>query len=273
MQLERKREQFEEQGVRIAAVSFDSGEVLSAFAERTGIGFPLLSDPDSSLIRAFGVLNEEVPEDHPFFGIPHPVEFLLGPDGVVREKFHEENYRDRFTAGRVLVRQLGSGAGSARGTERTAHLKVTSWASDAIVRGGNRFALVLDVALNPKMHVYSPEVTGYIPIEWRMEEADGLTHFDPQFPESKILHLPAIDESVPVYEGEFRLIRDVMIGQARELGGLVADGELTLRGSLRYQACDDKMCYLPSTVPVEWTVAFEQHDRTRVPEALRRGGD
>ena len=273
MQLERKRKQFEERGVRVAAISYDSVEVLEAFATRTGIGFPLLSDPDSSIIRAFGVLNEEVPEDHAFFGIPHPVEFLLGPDGVVKEKFHEESYRDRFTAGRVLVRQLGSDAGAARATSRTAHLKVTSWASDAVVRGGNRFALVVDVALNPKMHVYSPEVTGYIPIEWRMDDADGLTHFDVQFPESRILHLPAIDESVPVYEGEFRLVRDVMIGQARDLKGLLADGELTIRGSLRYQACDDRMCYLPLTVPLEWTVEFEQHDRTRVPAALRKGAD
>ena len=273
MQLERKRKQFEERGVQIAAISYDSVEVLKTFADRAGVGFPLLSDPDSAIIRAFGVLNEEVPDDHPFFGIPHPVELLLGPDGVVKERFHEESYRDRFTAGRVLVRQLGSEAAAAKATARTAHLKVTSWASDAVVRGGNRFALVLDVALNPKMHVYSPEVTGYIPIEWRMDEADGLTHFEAEFPESRILHLPAIDESVPVYEGDFRLVRDVMIGQAAALKGLLSDGTLTIRGSLRYQACDDRMCYLPSTVPLEWTVDFEQHDRTRVPEALRRQGD
>ena len=273
MQLERKREQFEQRGVRIAAVSYDSVEVLKNFADRTGIGFPLLSDPDSSVIRAFGVLNEEIREDHPFFGIPHPVEFLLAPDGTVKEKFHEESYRDRFTAGRVLVRQLGSDAGSSQATARTSHLKVTSWASDAVVRGGNRFALVLDVSLNPGMHVYAPEVTGYIPIDWQMDGADGLQHFDALFPESKILHLPAIDESVPVYEGEFRLVRDVMIGQQRDLASLLADGRLTIRGSLRYQACDDKMCYLPSTVPLEWTVEFEEHDRTRVPESLQRSAE
>ena len=32
--------------------------------------------------------------------------------------------------------------------------------------------------LKPKMHVYSPEVKGYIPIEWKMEAADGLTFLD-----------------------------------------------------------------------------------------------
>lgn len=270
MQLERKRQGFEERGVKVAAISYDTPEVLRDFAQRSGVGFPLLSDPDSEIIRAFGVLNEEVPKTHQFYGIPHPVEFLLGPDRTVTEKFHETNYRDRFTAGRVLVRQLGSETGGARTQTRTSHLKVTAWASDETVRGGNRFALALDIDLNDKMHVYSPEVEGYIPIAWTMDTASGLTHYDAEFPEAKTLHLPAIDESVPVYEGSFRLVRDIMIGQPNELGEVLEDGALKIRGSLRYQACDDKVCYLPTTVPLEWTIQFEQHDRTRVPEALRR---
>ncbi len=270
MQLERKRQELEASGVRIAAISYDSTELLKHFSDRMDIGFPLLSDPESAVIREFGVLNEDVPADHQFFGIPHPVELLVGPDRTVREKFHEASYRDRFTAGRVLVRQLGAESGAARTTEHTAHLRLTSWASDGAVRGGNRFALVLDVDLNDKMHVYAPSVDGYIPIEWKMEEAEGLTNYEVEYPEARMLHLPAIDETVPVYEGSVRLVRDIMIGQGNQLGSLLQDGKLTIKGSLRYQACDDRMCYLPTTVPLQWTVEFEGHDRTRVPEALRR---
>ena len=270
MQLERKRKDLESHGIRIAAISNDRTDALKHFSERMNIGFPLLSDPESAIIREFGVLNEDVPKDHQFFGIPHPVELLVDPDRTVRDKFHEESYRDRFTAGRVLVRQLGSESGASRTTARTSHLKLTSWASDSVVRGGNRFALVLEVELNDKMHVYAPSVEGYIPINWQMDEASGLIQYDAEYPESRTLHLPAIDERVPVYEGSIRLVRDVMVGQAKELGDLVQDGKLTIRGKLRYQACDDRMCYLPTSVPVEWTIDFEQHDRTRVPEALRR---
>ena len=270
MQLERKRIDFEGRGIRIAAISFDTTETLKHFSERMNIGFPLLSDPEFAIIRRFGVLNEEVPKDHQFYGIPHPVELLLAPDGTVRDKFHEESYRDRFTAGRVLVRQLGSESGASRDTARTSHLKVTSWASDGVVRGGNRFALVLDVDLDEKMHVYAPSVEGYIPIDWQMDDTPGVTDFEVEYPESRILHLPAIDERVPVYEGSFRLVRDVMVGQGQQLGDLLRDGKLTIGGTLRYQACDDRMCYLPTTVPVSWTLDFEQHDRTRVPEGLRR---
>lgn len=270
MQLERKRRDFEARGVRIVGISNDGVGALKSFAERVGIGFPLLSDPDSAIIRSFGVLNEDVPKDHQFYGIPHPVEFLLGTDRTVKEKFHEANYRDRFTAGRVLVRQLDGTALAARSTARTSHLKVTAWASDAVVRGGNRFALGLDIDLNDKMHVYAPEVEGYIAIDWRMEDAAGLTHYEAEYPKSVSLHLPAIEETVPVFEGSFRVVRDVMVGQARDIDGLLADGQITIRGSLRYQACDDKVCYLPTTVPLEWVLNFEGHDRERVPEDLRR---
>jgi hypothetical protein len=37
----------------------------------------------------------------------------------------------------------------------------------------------------------------------------------------------------------------------------VAGAALTISGSLRYQACDDKVCYQPVSVPLSWTVGFE----------------
>jgi peroxiredoxin len=41
----------EKNGVRIAAVSYDSQDILKSFAEKHGIGYPLLSDHDSAVIR------------------------------------------------------------------------------------------------------------------------------------------------------------------------------------------------------------------------------
>ena len=31
---------------------------------------------------------------------------------------------------------------------------------------------------------------------------------------------------------------------------------LTIKGTLRYQACDDKVCYLPQSIPLSWTVGL-----------------
>ena len=38
---------------------------------------------------------------------------------------------------------------------------------------------------------------------------------------------------------------------------------LTIKGVLNYQACDDKMCFTPQTVPLTWTVTVRQLDRER----------
>ena len=47
--------------------------------------------------------------------------------------------------------------------------------------------------------------------------------------------------------------------------------ELVIEGTLRYQVCDDKLCYLPEEVPLEWRFQLEPHDRTRVPEKAQSG--
>lgn len=271
MQLERKREQFEARGIRVAAVTFDPTPVLAHFAERAGIGFPLLSDPDSEVIRAFGILNRTIAEDHEFYGLPIPGEYLVARDGRVRSKSFEENYRDRVTAGRTLVQVFGAETGGRVTRISNPRLTASVWASDDRVYGGNRIALVVDIELGPKMHVYAPDVEGYIPIAWSMEDVEGVHVFDVEYPQSHSLHLPAIGEIVPVYEGRFRLTRDVLLGQPDELDHLLdSDGALLLRGKLRVQACDDKICYLPEQLDLEWRFELEAHDRTRVPESLRK---
>lgn len=270
MQLERKREQLEAKGIAVAALTFDSPETLAHFAERADIGYPLLADPDSSVIRAFGLLNETVPKDHRFYGMAVPGEFLIGPDGRVRSKFFEEDYRDRGTAGRTLVRVLGAGPNGRVEKIETPRFAASVWASDDVVRGGNRVTLVVDLDLKPRMHVYAPGVEGYIPIRWSMEPVEGVEVFETDYPKSKTLHLPAIGESVPVYEEKIRLTTDVLLGQPDELKSSLNDqGALQLQGELRLQVCDDKVCYLPEEIGLEWSLQLEEHDRQRAPENLR----
>ena len=267
VQLERQRENFEQEGIHVAAVTFDSADVLRHFAERAGITYPLLSDPDSKAIRAFGLLNEAVPASHRFYGVAQACRLLIDEQGRVTAKFLEQDPADRLTAGNILVRELQGESGAPRSEHATNHLRLSTWASDEVVRAENRVALVLDVYLNPKMHVYAPGVEGYIPIAWEITDAAGLRPFPPAYPDPELLHLPAIEEIVPVYNGSFRLMADVLLGKADDLAALTNElGEVVIQGSFRYQACDDKLCYLPEEVPLEWRFQLEPHDRTRVPE-------
>jgi hypothetical protein len=86
-----------------------------------------------------------------------------------------------------------------------------------------------------------------------------------------MLHLEAIGETVPVYRGRVIIKREITFGQEAALTPLVNPaGELTLKGSFRYQACDDRVCYVPQIVPLEWHFHLEGLERARVPAGLQR---
>lgn len=271
MQLGQQTEEFRKRGLNVAAISYDKPELLRYFAERVGIRYPLLGDPQSRVIRAFGILNEEVPRDHEVFGIPHPGTYVIDQEGIVRAKYFEEDYKERYTPATVLDRYFG-GDGPAGDSVETWHLKLTYSASQREARVGNRLLLVLEVELKPGMHVYAPEVTGgYIPIDWTIEESSGWQAHPVSYPPSREVHLPAIKETVPVYEGKIRLERDLTIGVGKGVEAVLGPNkELRVKGSFRYQACDERICYRPETIPLEWVFRLTAHDRQRAPEELRR---
>ncbi len=79
-----------------------------------------------------------------------------------------------------------------------------------------------------------------------------------------MLHMPAIGETVAVYEGRFRVTRDLTIGQAQEFGPLLDAGRrLAVDGMFRYQACNEKECFPPQTVSLKWSFPVEQLDTQR----------
>lgn len=257
----------------MAAVSYDKPELLQFFANKRKIRFPLLSDAESKVIRDFGILNEGAKAGTPFFGIPHPVTFVVDRGGVVKTKFFEEDYRQRQTLAGILAKDYGVVPGAARGTAAAKHVRITTSASTSQVRGGHKMLLALEVDVPKGFHIYAPGVEGYTPVSWTMPESPVVKAEDAKFPKSRILFLQAIDEKVPVYEGKVRIVRDVTLGQDKEVLAATGDsGALTLEGSVRYQACSETLCYPPETVPVKWQLRYEAHDRERAPQQLRRSG-
>src|SRR5439155_2971286 len=91
------------------------------------------------------------------------------------------------------------------------------------------------------------------------------------YPRSKILYLPAIKERVPVLDGRFRIRQVVQVPTAFDFSNsLGADGKtITIAGKLEYQACDSKICLLPSSVPVHWQLQILPLDRQRAPENIQ----
>jgi hypothetical protein len=44
---------------------------------------------------------------------------------------------------------------------------------------------------------------------------------------------------------------------------------LTIQGKLNYQACDSKVCFLPSSVVLQWQLLVAPLDRQRAPDDIR----
>jgi len=86
----------EETGVSLVGISYDEPDTLKRFVTRRKIGFPLLSDPDSKTITAYGLLNEEAKGKGE--GIPHPLTVIIDKDGVIRGKLGFDGYRQRHAS-------------------------------------------------------------------------------------------------------------------------------------------------------------------------------
>lgn len=256
----------------VAAISYDSPAALKNFGDRQHITYPLLSDPESKIIRDFGILNETVKPGTAAYGIPYPGIYIVNVHDKVVSKYFEDDYKDRVATADILATEFGAPVDAARGVTETRHLKITTAASNATARPGLRIALALDIELKPRMHVYAPGVKGYIPVEWKLDEGGPAARRYPfEYPPSEMLHLAVIGETVPVYRNHIRIVREITFEHEPALKQLAGPaGELTLKGVFHYQACDDRKCYLPQDVPLEWHFRYEGLDRHRVPAELQR---
>jgi DsbC/DsbD-like thiol-disulfide interchange protein len=130
------------------------------------------------------------------------------------------------------------------GPVETMHLKVTTSISDKPARAGHSL-LFVDVEPKPTMHVYAPGQDGFIVVTLTLDKDAGFIAATPKFPTPEKLLFEPLKETQLVYSKPFRIVQDIT---------RVKKGPLTVKGTLRYQACDDKVCFRPTNVPVEWTL-------------------
>jgi hypothetical protein len=270
VELARQAPALREGGRGVAALSYDSPAVLKDFASRKAIPFPLLSDPDSAIIRRFGLLNEEYPPGQANHGVPHPGTFVTDERGIIVSKSFEEGYVPRRTAAALLSDEGAAGADARE--HRTPYFVLRVGASNRDVRPGFRVALVLDFEMGDGLHAYAPGAASYRPLALRLEPHPLVTVHETVYPPSRSYHFAPLKETVPVFEGRFRLLRDVTFAGGKEMAELLArpDRSVTLTGELDYQVCSASVCRPPGRLPLSWTFRIEPMDRERVPEPLRR---
>jgi hypothetical protein len=269
VQLQKAKSRFEAQGIKLAAISYDSPAILKDFTDRQKIDFPLLADPDSKVIRRFQVLNEKA--DGMTKGMALPGFYYIDKTGVVREKYFEANYVDRFTPNTIIAKLFPELTEEVSSKVEAPHLELALAQSDRAVVPGSRVTLFVDVGLPPETHVYAPGAVGYKPIALIVRPSSEIEVAGTGYPEAKTLYLDAIKEKVAVFEGKFRIVQDVKIAASKVLIQSLGSTGKTIHvdGELKYQACDRTVCYRPTSVPVTWQLQLLPLDTQRSPEAIR----
>ncbi len=93
-------DKFTAAGVTPVAISVDPPATSRDLAQRYGITFPILSDPNLETIRRYDLVHEGEGEDGK--GISRPAEFLIDASGTVRWLNLTENYWIRANADEML---------------------------------------------------------------------------------------------------------------------------------------------------------------------------
>ena len=150
---------------------------------------------------------------------------------------------------------LGAALQGAPATE-TKHLTVTT-SSAAAASPGTRVSLIIDVTPKPTMHVYAPGQKEYIPVSLAIQADPAIKTSAARFPAPEKVRLEALGGTQLVYSKPFRIVQDVTLTQATFDRARAGGATIAVKGTLRYQACDDTICYVPVDVPVAWAIALK----------------
>ena len=260
MELAGQMESFRARGLGVVSVIPEPVATLKEFATKHGITYPILSDADAAIIRRFGLVDHGFQATGDLVGkdIPYAATFLVDAHGVIREKFFEQATENRRTTASILVLQGAPGTG---GQEvRGGHFTLRTSSSNAEAAPGQRFTLILDFEVEPKHHAYAPGVKGYRPLELQLDPDSLFQIHETRYPPAGTYYFAPLKETVPVFEGNFRLTRDVTVTLPGALPRFkdVEEFPATITGSLRYQICSDVVCYPPAVQPLRWSIRIRR---------------
>ena len=137
------------------------------------------------------------------------------------------------------------------------------------VHAGTTARVALKVTLDPGFHVNSntPLDDLLIPTVLTLDPPAGISLEAVAFPEAILLEQVGAEQPLAVFEEEFR------IGAALSLDAALSPGSYAVPGTLRYQACNERMCFNPTNAPIQFdlTVAPATQALSTVHPDLFRG--
>ena len=164
----------------------------------------------------------------------------------------------------LLVVLLTAASGSAQllGARGPSLAYDASLETDAVYPGGvTRLALEFTLSEGWHVNAHKPLEEFLIGTELRFETHPEWSVEGVLYPEAEIIELGfSPDQPVAVYEEHFS------IGALLRAADNAAPGEYVLKGSLRWQACNDTQCAMPQTLDIEVPVRVVPQDQALTPQ-------
>jgi hypothetical protein len=132
--------------------------------------------------------------------------------------------------------------------QNTPQLSFTASLTPDVVKPGGRLFLVVNVIPKKRVHVYAPG-TKYRAVTVTLDRNPSLRPSKAVYPQPSIYVFKPLQEQVLVYSDPFKLTMSIGVGMVPR-----RTARLKITGTLSYQACDDRVCYLPASVPLEWNL-------------------
>ncbi|MDE6288969.1 MAG: thioredoxin-dependent thiol peroxidase [Muribaculaceae bacterium] len=89
-------------GYQVIGASVDSAASHKRFAEKQGLTFPLISDPDHKLVEQMGVWGEKSMAGRKYMGTFRTT-FIIGPDGKIEKIFGPKDIKTKTHAEQILA--------------------------------------------------------------------------------------------------------------------------------------------------------------------------
>ncbi len=209
------------------------------------LGFPCLSDKGSVVIREFGILNSNIPKDHPFYGIPFPGDYLISSDGVIQAKYFLPDYQTRVTSSEILVNELGADPSGKSVSLTAGDIRIVITPSMDHAVAGHEIGVAADFSIAKGWHIYGqPLPANYTPTTI-VFDSDCVAKQSFEYPDPQKVAFPELGETLPVYAGNFRAKGRILVRSG------LKPGDNKLKGTLSFQECSDQICKIPQSVTFE----------------------
>jgi peroxiredoxin len=95
IELNQYADKFTELGYGVAALSYDSIDILKAYTKERKIKFPMLSDVKSETFLSYGILNKQYKPGDMDYGIPYPGVVVINEQGIMIHSYFFQGYKKR----------------------------------------------------------------------------------------------------------------------------------------------------------------------------------